>query len=154
VPRKLLLLPPILFGLHVLEEAPGYVQWFNSVAQPPIPAEGFGRGQIAPLAEAAVLAGLAFWTGKRWAAVLLYIWSIHFFFANGVYHLIATIVLRSWSPGLVTGTLLYLPFFAWLTRHLRRSGVEAWALLLIVALLGLPMYLQTYMVAFRHARFF
>ena len=152
--RKLLLLPPVLFGLHALEEAPGYVQWFNSVAQPPIPAEGFLRGQIAPLAEAAALALLAFRTGKRWAQVLLYIWSIHFFFANGLYHLIASLVLGSWSPGLITGTLLYLPFFAWLTHSLRRSGVEAWVLLLMTALLGLPMYLQTYMVAFRHARFF
>jgi hypothetical protein len=76
-------------------------------------------------------------------------------FANAIYHLLATIVLRRYSPGVVTGTALYLPFFFWFVRDLRtRFRASPEIILLIVILAGLPMFLQTYMVVFKHSRFF
>jgi hypothetical protein len=48
--------------------------------------------------------------------------------ANGVFHILATIRRREYSPGVVTGALLYLPFgilgYAWfLSNHLVRTDV-------------------------------
>jgi hypothetical protein len=151
---KLLLLAPLLFGAHVLEEAPGYLDWFNRVAKPPIIADHFLSGQIPPFLITAVLAGLAAWTSKTWALLLLLVWSTHFIFANALYHVIASIATASYSPGLITAVVLYLPFFVWFMAYLRKQGIADWLLLLFVALFGLPMYLQTYMVSFRGMRFF
>lgn len=157
---RLLLLAPLLFAAHVIEETPGrfsagYVSWFNSLVPHPLSEGGFVQANIAPLAILAVLAGLAAWSRSVWAPYVLLIWLTHFMFANGLFHLIATIDLRRYSPGVVTGTVLYLPFFVWLVYYLRvryRASPEIIALAVLLA--GLPMYIQTYMVVFRHARYF
>jgi hypothetical protein len=151
---KILLLAPFLFGLHVLEEAPGYVAWFNRVARPPVPSEGFVAAQLTPLLEVTALTLLAFFLRKRWTTTLLLIWSTHFFFGNALFHAMASAATVTWSPGLATAVFLYLPFYWWLVMYLRKQGVEDWVLALIVVFAGLPMYLQTYMVAFKGGRYF
>lgn len=97
-----LLLTPLLFAAHVAEEAPGYVRWFNSIAGPPLPESGFVQAQLTPFLAALFLGVAAAWTANRWAALCLLIWCSHFFFANAVYHLVASAVLATFSPDLVT----------------------------------------------------
>lgn len=149
------LLAPVVFAAHVAEEAPGYARWFNSiVVGQPIPETGFLAAQGTPLAAAAVLGLGAAVTGSRWAGLILMIWGSHFFFANAVYHLVASIALWTYSPGLVTGTILYLPFFAGLTGWVRARGVALWAVVLVVFFASLPAMLQTYLVVFERRRFY
>ena len=153
--RWWLLLVPVLFAAHVAEEAPGYARWFNSIVPgQPIPEAGFLAAQWTPFLAAAFLGVAAAVTGSRWAGLILALWCSHFFFANAVYHLVASVALVTFSPGLVTGTLLYLPFFWWLGRRLVGQGVALWALVLLVAFASLPALLQTYMVMFERRRFY
>ena len=150
-----MLLTPILFAAHVAEEAPGYVRWFNSIVPAqPIPESGFVAAQAMPFLAAAFLGIAAAWSGNRWAALILFIWCSHFFFANAIYHLVASAVLMTFSPGLGTGTLLYLPFFWWLARRVTGQGVALWALVLVVFFASLPSLLQTYLVVFERRRFY
>jgi hypothetical protein len=153
--RWWLLLVPVLFAAHVAEEAPGYARWFNSIVPgQPIPEAGFLAAQWTPFVAAALLGLGAAVTGSRWAALILLIWSSHFFFANAIYHLVASMALVTFSPGVVTGTILYLPFFWWLVRRLAGQGMALWALVLVVAFASLPALLQTYMVVFARRRFY
>ena len=153
--RWWLLLAPVLFAAHVAEEAPGYVRWFNAiVVGQPIPETGFLAAQLTPFLAAAILGLGAAVTGSRWAGLVLVVWCSHFFFANAIYHLVASVVLVTFSPGLLTGTLLYLPFFWWLGRRVVAQGVALWALVLMVAFASLPALLQTYMVVFERRRFY
>jgi hypothetical protein len=148
------LLAPVIFGLHVAEEAPGYVRWFNGIAGPPIPESGFLQAQTTPLMAAAFLGAGAAWLRNRWGALVLLLWSSHFFLANALYHLVASVALVTYSPGLVTGTLLYVPYFTWLAGESRRRGVAAWAILFVTFFAGLPALIQTWMVVFEGRRFY
>ncbi|HEU0122175.1 MAG TPA: HXXEE domain-containing protein [Bryobacteraceae bacterium] len=152
--RYWVLLAPLVFAAHVAEEAPGYVRWFNGVAWPPIPESGFLEAQITPLAAAAVLAAGAAWIPGRWSLVILLSWATHFFFANAIFHIATSAATRSFSPGLVTGTVFYLPFYWWLLGEGRRRAVPAWTEVLVIFLAGLPAYLQTWIVASAGRRFY
>jgi hypothetical protein len=158
--QRLLLLAPVLFAAHILEEAPGlfsagYVQWFNSIVSPGLPEAGFLQANITPFLITALLAALAAWTQRLWLMYILLAWLSYFMFANALFHILATLALRRYSPGTVTAAVLYLPFFFWFVRDLRaRFRAPPEIILLIAALAGLPMYLQTYLVIFKHVRFF
>lgn len=153
--RLLLLLAPVIFAAHVVEEAPGYVRWFNSVVpSQPIPSAGFLAAQLQPFLAALFLAAAAAITANRWAALILLLWSSHFFFANAIYHLVASAALATYSPGLLTGTAFYLPFFYWLASHVKKQGIALWAIVLLVAFASLPAMLQTYLVVFERRRFY
>lgn len=149
------LLAPVVFAAHVAEEAPGYVRWFNAlVPGQPIPEAGFLAAQVTPLAAAAMLGLGAAVTASRWAGIILLVWGSHFFFANAIYHLVASVALGTYSPGLATGTLMYLPFFAWIARWVEARGVALWVVVLLVFFASLPALLQTYMVVFERRRFY
>jgi hypothetical protein len=159
-PQFLLLLAPLLFAAHIAEEAPGwfsagYVSWFNSFVSPGMGQPDFLRANVTPFLITLLLAALTVWIGRLGMAYILLVWLSHFVLANALFHIIATFVLLRYSPGVVTSATLYLPFFLWFVRYLhQRYRASREIILLIAALAGFPMYLQIYMVVFRHSRFF
>jgi hypothetical protein len=159
-PQYFLLLAPLLFAAHIAEEAPGlfsvgYISWFNSFMTPKLAESGFVRGNIEPLLITTVLAALVARIGRLGMAYILLAWLSHFMLANGLFHVIATLVQMRYSPGVVTATFLYLPFFAWFVSYLRTELRASSETIFLIALLsGLPMFLQTYLVVFKHSQFF
>lgn len=153
--QLLVMLAPVFFAAHIAEEAPGYVRWFNRVVAHGLGERGFLEANIAPLLITFLIAASAAWIDRLPIAYMMLAWLTHFMFANAIFHVLAAIVLRGYSPGTVTASLLYLPYFFWFVHHLRERYRASWdVIVLIVALVGLPMYLQTYMVVFRHSRYF
>ncbi len=159
--RYVLLLAPLIFAAHVLEEAPGvfssgYVSWFNSIVTTrPLPGTHFLRDNVTPLIVICALTALAAIVKRLWAMYLMLAGLAFYFFANAIFHVVATVVLWRYSPGTVTAVALYLPFFWWFVRDLRarfRAGTDM--IVLITVLAGLPMFLQGYMVVFKHSRFY
>lgn len=159
-PQTLLLFAPLLFAAHIAEEAPGlfsagYISWFNTFMTPKLEGSGFVQGNIPPLLITAVLAALAARIGRLGMSYILLAWLSHFMLANGLFHVIATLVQMRYSPGVGTATLLYLPFFAWFVSYLRTELRASSETIFLIALLsGLPMFLQTYLVVFKHSQFF
>src|SRR5579872_1578270 len=117
--RLMLLLAPVLYLAHILEEAPGFIAWFNSIVKPPMRDGNLVAMNEPSVAITALLAIVAAVALRRGAILTLFAWLSYFFFANGIFHIVATIALRRYSPGVVTAALLYLPYFAWLVRSLR-----------------------------------
>ena len=80
-----------------------------------------------------LLFGLVGWLGTRvvWIGLALLFTN----FGNGFFHLVHSVIHLQYVPGVVTGTLLYLPLSLLATRHaLLRGDVDATRLLLAFVL--------------------
>lgn len=151
----LALLAPIVFVLHVVEEAPTFVSWFNAHVEPDITEASFlrvnGTAFVITVALAAVLAA----TRDSVTALLDLAWVAFLFFANAVFHLTATVVHRSYCPGAITAAVLYLPYFAVLFAVvLKRLRVPVSVALGVSILGAIPMAVHGYLIVFRGSRLF
>ncbi|HWM91230.1 MAG TPA: HXXEE domain-containing protein [Thermoanaerobaculia bacterium] len=151
----LALLAPVVFVIHVIEEGPRFVPWFNSLVEPDISEPLFltvnGVAFLITVALASALAA----TREPAIAVVDLAWLGFLMFANGLFHLTATVVHHRYSPGSITAACLYLPYFALLfTVVLRRLRVS-WGVALLATVLGaLPMAAHGYLIVFRGSRLF
>ncbi len=151
----LALLAPIIFVIHVMEEAPTFVAWFNRLVEPDITEGMFLRVNATALVITVILAALLAATREPAVAVLDLAWMGCLMFANGIFHLTATVVHRTYSPGAVTAAVLYLPYFAvlfWVV--LKRLRVPLGVALVATVLGGLPMAIHGYLIVFRGSRLF
>ena len=104
---------PVTYGVHIVEErrgGEGFPAWFSRVTGTELSVERFlalNAYALAGMTLGVVLA--AFFRQMRWllvgfGAVVL---------VNGLAHLAASAATRSYSPGAVSGALLWLPLGAW-----------------------------------------
>jgi len=122
--RKHLLLAGVLFTLHNTEEAFG----FSRFAYPPhilspIPTTA---GMIAAIAIITVIVwGILLWAywqpNQSIKRNILSIVSAVFLFNAFIPHIVEAIVLQRYFPGVVTATLLFLPFSLWILPKLYRA---------------------------------
>jgi hypothetical protein len=146
---------PVVFVVHVTEEAPRFVAWFNSLVTPGISQPlflsvngvAFLITVIVAFAVATVREPAAGLTGAAWVGFL--------FLANGIFHIIGTVALGRYCPGVVTGTLFYLPFsLLFLRAVVRELGEPAVAVGIAALLGGAPMFVHGYLIVFRGSRLF
>ena len=151
----LALLAPVVFVIHVIEEAPAFVPWFNSIVEPDISQPLFFTVNVVAFFITVALGGALAVTRSRAVAVADLAWLGLLFFANALFHLTATVVLDRYSPGAITAACLYLPYFVLLfVTAVRRLGVP-WGVALLATVLGaLPMAAHGYLIVFRGARLF
>jgi hypothetical protein len=98
---------PVSYALHVLEEwFGGFPEWTAIVVGSPLPRGAFVVINAVAFA-AMILATRATtrresngWMGIAIATILL---------VNGIAHILGSLVTGTYSPGLLTGTILYLP---------------------------------------------
>ena len=155
--RKLVLFAPVVFIIHVLEEAPGFVAWFNSLVPRGITQNLFltvnAVGLVITLLIVLVVAtsqdidpvsGLAL---AAWVGFLM--------LANGLVHIVGTVAHARYCPGVVTGTLVYLPYGALLLRGIvREARLNPIVVLSATALGAIPMVVHGYLIVFRASRLF
>src|SRR5262249_4632680 len=148
-PGMAAVLAPLVFGIHVCEEAPRFVAWFNSLVEQRISQRLFLEVNVTAFVITVILGALAAATRERPAALVMLGWLSFLMFANAIFHLAGTVVHQRYSPGVVTATTLYLPYFLWFLRLVRRRfGVSAVSLIAIVLLCGLPMFAHGYLIVF------
>jgi len=146
---------PLVFILHVVEEAPLFVTWFNSMVAPPISQGTF----LAVNATALVITlgvALAISASREPAAGLVGVaWVGFLMLANGIFHIVATVAHDRYCPGVVTGTLLYLPLSFLIMRAAVRELHVPWVVAAAVAFAGgVPMFVHGYLIVFRGSRLF
>lgn len=153
--RYLALLAPIVFVLHVLEEGPKFVPWFNRLVEPDITEAAFLRVNGTAFVITVVLAAVLFATREPAVAVLDLAWVGFLMLANALLHVAATVVHRTYSPGVVTAVLLYLPYFAVLFAVVRKRLRVPLSVAVVATVLGaLPMAAHGYLIVFRGSRLF
>ena len=153
--RKLVLIAPFVFILHVFEEAPGFVVWFNSLVPRGISQNLFFTVNAVALTVTVVIALLVAASPDPASGLVLAAWVGFLMLANGVFHLVGTIAHARYCPGVVTGTLLYLPYGVLLLRKIVRDlELNPGVVLGTAALGGVPMLVHGYLVVFRASRLF
>ena len=152
--RLLILLAPLIYAAHIFEETPGYMRWVNSIVDHPFPDQGhFFAGNLPSIAMTALIAIAAALTLNRVVLLAMLAWLSYFMFANAIFHIVATLVLRRYSPGTATAAVLYLPYFGWFFVYVR-TRVPAWLAATVVLIFGMPMLIQGYRIVFLGTRFY
>ena len=153
--RRGLLLAPLVFVAHFLEESPGFVAWFNAHVTRGITTDLFWTVNATGLVIT-VLLTLACWTSESPAALVLMVgWLSFLMLTNAVFHVTGAILDRGYVPGLVTASLLYLPHCGWVATQLVRHRPVAPGILAAAAVLGaIPMAVHGYRILFLGTRLF
>lgn len=152
---RLLLLAPIIFICHFLEEAPGFVQWFNGHVARGITPELFWTVNFSGLVITFIVVAVQWFSRSGFSLALAVGWLSFLILANAVFHIVGGVVDGRYVPGVVTAILLYLPYYGWLfVKAVKCRQVEV-ELLVAVAVLGsLPMLIHGYLIIFRGSRLF
>ena len=150
-----LLLAPLIFILHVLEESPGFVGWFNSHVAPGITLATFWQVNISALLITLLLLGLEWLSRSAVSLTLVIAWLGFLMFANAMLHITGALVDQQYVPGLITAVVLYLPYFCWLFVKAKQSLRVQLVILIAVTLVGsTPMLVHGYLIIFRGSRLF
>lgn len=146
---------PIVFILHVIEEASGFVAWFNSLVARHISQQLFLTVNATALVIT-VFVAIVVAAGRESVSALVGVgWVGFLMLANGIFHLAGTFALGRYCPGVITGTLLYLPLSLLFMRTVVLELALPPRVVLAVALLGgIPMYIHGYLIVFRGSRLF
>ena len=151
--RQLAVALPVVFILHVLEEAPGFVAWFNRHVDPDITSRLFLTVNAAGFVITLIAATAIAVSRDRVTAVLATAWVGFLMLANGLLHLVATLADAGYAPGVVTGTLLYLPMSLLFMRAVAREFRMPLGFVAAAALVGgVPMYVHGWLIVFRGSR--
>lgn len=155
VSHGFILLAPLIFAVHVAEEAPRFVAWFNRQVQPNISQALFMSVNAGAFIVTVLISFVAFNAKSRASLLLLIAWLGFLFVANALFHIAGTVYLTKYSPGLVTAVFLYLPYFFFLCRFaVQQFRVKLPVLLSVTALAGLPMLVHGYLIVFEGKRLF
>jgi hypothetical protein len=151
----MLLLAPLIFICHFLEESQGFVEWFNGHVARGISSGLFWRVNIAGLVITLLVVGIEWFSRSAFSLVVAISWFSFLMLANAVFHVVGGLVDGRYVPGLITAILLYLPYYSWLFVSAVKSRRVNTVGLIAVAVLGsLPMLIHGYLILFRGSRLF
>jgi hypothetical protein len=146
---------PVIFIVHVIEEGPRFVAWFNSLVTPTISQSLFLSVNAVGLVITLVVAFVVAASHEPASGLIGVAWVGLLMLANGLFHIVGAVALGRYCPGVVTATLLYLPFSLLFFRGAVRELGLSWLAVGAVALLGgAPMYIHGYLIVFRGSRLF
>ena len=153
--RRLALLLPVIFLIHVAEEAPRFVAWFNSLVAQGITQPLFLSVNVVAFVITLALSVLIAASPEPAAGLLLSAWVGFLMLANALFHIIGTAAHARYSPGVITATLLYLPAGILTLRAIcREAGVRPASAAIAAALGAVPMLVHGYLIVFRGSRLF
>ena len=154
-PAKLILLAPVVFLAHVLEEGPGFVAWFNSLVSRGISQELFLTVNAVAFVITLLVSVAAALDRGVGSMVLALAWLGLLMFANAVFHITATIVHARYCPGTITAAVLYIPYFCWFAvRTKSRFHLSGGAVIGIALAASVPMFVHGYLIVFKGSRLF
>lgn len=146
---------PAIFIAHVLEEGPGFVDWFNAHVARGITPELFWTVNLTGLVITLLVSLVVWGAPSAGSDGLVLGWLTFLFGANAVLHIVGAIADRGYVPGLVTAIVLYVPFYALLVREVYRAGrLGAVPMALVAIPAASPMLAHGYLIIFRGSRLF
>lgn len=135
--RDVVLLFPAAAALHVFEEWPGFPRWARRFASTGYSDRAYLVTHAFAVGGALALAFLLRFFSPPWLLFLFFaLWFLPGVFCNAFFHAGASLLSRTYCPGVVTGLLVYLPFSLWLAALAHTEGLiggPALALAFVVA---------------------
>src|SRR5688572_4407678 len=96
---RLLLLAPVIFVCHFLEESPGFVQWFNAHVARGITSGLFWRVNLSALAITLIVVSIEWFSRSAFSLTLALVWLSFLMLANAIFHMAGGLVDRQYVPG-------------------------------------------------------
>lgn len=153
--RRILLLAPIIFICHFLEEAPGFVAWFNARVASGIDFATFLQVNLSALVITVLVVGMYWFVHSSFALSLVIVWFSFLMFANALLHIVGSIIDKGYAPGVITALLLYLPYYFYVLAKTFKTGQRRMSLIIGAAVLGAtPMCIHGYRILFLGSRLF
>lgn len=112
------------FALHVLEESPGFTGWAKRHASPRFTQRDYNVIHTAGVAASLLAALIVSHFPNR--PVILVFFTFVFepsVLFNAVFHVGASVLTRSYCPGMITAVVIYLPLFALITDLAYKEGL-------------------------------
>jgi hypothetical protein len=152
---SLLLLAPVIFICHFLEEAPRFVPWFNEHVARGITAGLFWRVNLTALALTLIVVACEWFSRSAFSLAGAIAWLSFLMLANAIFHIAGAVVDKQYVPGLATAILLYLPYYTVIfMRAIKSKQVGVNALVGASVIGSLPMLMHGYLIIFRGSRLF
>jgi hypothetical protein len=149
------LLAPLVFVGHFVEEAPGFVAWFNAHVPRGITQDLFWTVNVVALAITIVVVAIEWLGPSAFTAAAVVAWFSLLVGANALLHVVGALTDGGYVPGLVTALVLYLPLYGWVVGRIVRDRRLAPSQVAVIAFLGaLPMLVHGYLILFRQSRLF
>ena len=105
---------PAAYALHICEEfGAGFPAWMNQYMHASMTNAAFLMNNALFMAILLSLSAWASLSTSRLSAFLFLGWASGNLFWNFIFHLATTLIADSYSPGLVTASLLYYPISIW-----------------------------------------
>jgi Protein of unknown function with HXXEE motif len=147
-----ILLAPVIFVCHFLEESPTFVPWFNAHVARGITSDLFWTVNLTALAITLFVVVIEWVSRSSTSAILTLGWFGFLMGANALFHITGGFVERAYVPGLITALLLYVPYYSCLlVRGVKRAGSAS----IVAAATGAaPMLIHGYLILFRGRRLF
>lgn len=146
---------PIVFALHVAEEAPTFVQWFNAHVEPDITWRNFVTVTAVGFGITVLVAVQLAVSPGRANGLVAVAWVGCVMFANAIFHIVAAIVDGGYAPGVATAALLYLPVSLLLFGAVRaQCAIPAAAVAAVALVAGIPMVWHGWLIVFEGGRLF
>jgi len=150
-----ILLAPLIFACHFLEEAPTFVPWFNAHVSRGITSGLFWRVNLTALVITLIVVAIEWSSRSGFSLVLVIAWFSFLVLANAIFHIVGAFVDRRYVPGLVTAIVLYLPYYSWLFVRGVKSKRAGIPVLIVAEIIGaIPMLAHGYLILFRGSRLF
>ena len=151
----IVLFAPGIFIFHFLEEAPGFVSWFNSHVNADITTELFWNVNISALVITLLVVLIEFFAPSFISVSLVVLWFSFLIFANVLLHITGSLVDQTYTPGLITAIFLYLPYYLLIiARIIKTKRMNAGFLAGFAFFGSLPMLIHGYMILFLGDRLF
>ena len=99
--HQLVLIAPVIFVIHFLEESPWFVEWFNSHVARGITSASFWRVNLTALIITLIAVGIEYLSRSGFSLTLVVGWLGFLMGANALFHVVAAVVDRDYVPGLV-----------------------------------------------------
>ena len=150
-----MLLAPPIFILHFLEEAPGFVRWFNVHVDPDITPGLFWSVNLWGLLVTTLIVAATWSQASTLLLIVAVAWLSFLMGANAVFHLVAVAIDRAYAPGAISSAVLYGPYYTWFTARVARTGRVPPGIHAAAALAGAtPMVVHGYRIVFLGSRLF
>lgn len=152
---RIVLLAPLIFVCHFLEESPTFVEWFNSHVTRGITSELFLRVNISALVITLIMVGIEWLSRSAFSLTLIIAWLGFLMLANAILHIAGALVDKQYVPGLVTAVVLYIPYYCWFFWTGVKSERASATVLTVAAMVGsIPMLVHGYLILFQGNRLF
>lgn len=106
----LILLIPIVYAIHMLEESFGFVHWVNENISPHFTTTNFHRNNLIMFVASVLISIVAFKIQNRITAFLVITWVFGLILNNVFFHVGGTLFYKKYSPGILSSIFIYLPF--------------------------------------------